>query len=112
MILWFYFSFLLSTLAFWIYDTWGPRFLTNVILEFLSGGVFPLDILPVQIFKVLSFLPFPYLIFFPAKIYLGQLQANEVIFAITILIFWIFISFFLLKFAWLKGLRAYNAEGR
>lgn len=111
-ILYFYLSFLISLAAFWMAEVWGIRFLTIITLEFLAGGFFPLDILPESVFRILQFTPFPYLLFFPAKIYLGQLGGSGIIFGVTILLFWIIFLFVATQFLWLKGLRGYSGEGR
>lgn len=112
MVLYFLFSFLLSLLAFWVRDVWASRFLILVILEFFSGGFFPIDILPRGLFLLISATPFPYLIFFPIKIYLGQLAASQILAGLTIMGFWIVVLALGLGFVWNKGLRIYAAEGR
>lgn len=111
-ILYFLFSFLLSCLAFWVRDVWASRFLILVILEFFSGGFFPIDILPRPLYLLISATPFPYLIFFPIKIYLGQLVASQIWAGLVIMSFWIAVLAFGLGFVWNKGLRIYAAEGR
>lgn len=111
-ILYFLFSFILSLLAFWIRDVWAPRFLAFVVLEFFSGGFFPIDILPRPLFIAVSATPFPYLIFFPIKIYLGDLAPVQIISGFTIMFFWIFVLGLLVRYIWHKGLRMYAAEGR
>lgn len=110
--LYFYFSFILSFLAFWVREVWAPRFLAIVSLEFLSGGVFPLDILPPAIFSGLQFLPFTYLVFFPLKVYLGQLSIFEIMSGIAMMTGWTIILFFATQYLWMRGLRVYSAEGR
>lgn len=112
LVLWFYFSFIISLFAFWMSEVWGIRFLLFIALEFLSGGTFPLDILPSSIFNALSLTPFPYLLYFPIKIYLGQLPLEQIVFGFTILVAWIFISILGTNFLWTKGLVAYGGEGR
>lgn len=112
LLLYFYLSFLLSLIAFWVREVWAPRFLTMVILEFLSGGTFPLDILPAKIFAFLQVLPFTYLVFFPLKVYLGQLRLDEILRGMGILVVWLVIMYLAVGWVWQKGLRAYAAEGR
>lgn len=110
--LYFLLSFLLSITAFWIREAWAPRFLALVLIEFLSGGVFPLDILPAGIFNILRVLPFTYLIFFPLKVYLGQLALAEILGGMAMLLGWIVIAFVSLQYVWMRGLRVYDAEGK
>ncbi|MBI4033202.1 MAG: ABC-2 family transporter protein [Candidatus Blackburnbacteria bacterium] len=112
LVLFFYLSFLISLMAFWIREIWGLRFLTMTSLEFLSGGMFPLDILPLGLFSLLKFLPFTYLIFFPLKVYLGQISGPEILQGVGILLLWIAIIYFAVKLLWARGLRVYAGEGR
>lgn len=111
-ILYFYFSLLLSFLGFWTPDVWAPRFLSFVMMEFFSGSLFPLDILPRPILGVVQNLPFAYFIYFPLKIYLGQLSVQGIISGLTMGAIWTLVVWFLAKLVWQKGLRIYAAEGR
>lgn len=112
LILYFYLSFLLSMVAFWVIEVWAPRFLAMVIVEFLSGGTFPIDILPAPVVLFLKATPFPYLIFFPLKIYLGQVPITQIFLGITVMLFWMVIVWWSVQIVWQKGLRVYSAEGQ
>ncbi|MBI2405525.1 ABC-2 family transporter protein [Candidatus Microgenomates bacterium] len=112
LILYFYFSFLLSMAAFWVAEAWGIRFLAMMTLEFLAGGFFPLDILPSTVFRALQLTPFPYMLFFPAKIYLGQLGFNEILMGFGVLVLWTVFFMWAVQAVWMRGLRTYGAEGR
>lgn len=103
---------LLSMLGFWTPEVWAPRFLYYVLLTFFAGIFFPLDILPKALFHVLQGLPFAYLIFFPIKIYLGQLNLSQILSGFSIALIWILIFYFLLKIIWQRGLKIYGAYGR
>lgn len=112
LILYFYLSFLVSLAAFWIAEVWGIRFLIFIMLDFFAGALFPLDILPKQIFTALEFTPFPYLLFFPVKLYLGQLGPVQILQGFMVLSAWIILVVFLVRFSWARGLRTYGGEGR
>lgn len=112
LITYFLINFILGSVGFWSPDVWAPRFIFYTVLTFFSGSLFPLDILPKQIFDVISLTPFPYLLFFPLKIYLGQISAFEIIRGVIISGVWIVLLWFTLKFVWGKGLRLYTAYGR
>ena len=53
MLLYFLFSFLVSSFAFWYpeHNSWPLRFFIFMILEFLAGGLFPLDIFPPVVYN-------------------------------------------------------------
>lgn len=111
-ILFFLIGALIGFIGFWSPEVWAPRFIFYVLLNFFAGMIFPLDILPKTIFSVFQLLPFPYLIYFPIKIYLGQITTFEISKGLSISIVWIFIMFFIVRYVWMKGLKAYTAQGR
>ncbi len=110
--LYFLISLLISFFGFWTNSVWGPRLLLFIILEFLAGSLFPLDILPSLIYKILEFSPFSYLLFFPLKIYLGQVNIIFVIKGLMVSLTWFIIFYFLVQRVWRKGLKIYEAYGR
>mgnify|MGYP001586347675 FL=1 len=113
-VLFFCLLFITNMSAFWMPENgWAAQFLFIVIItDFLSGGVFPLDIMPLVLQKVLYSTPFPYLLFFPLQIYLGKIAGLEIIRGLITSFAWVFILLMILKFTWAKGLRRYSAEGR
>lgn len=112
MVSYFYFSFLVSLLAFWMRDVWSIRFLVIVAIEFLSGAAFPLDIFPAGVYKILSNLPFSYFMYFPLKVYLGDMSLNQIMIGVLTSFCWLVVFWVSTKFVWNKGLRIYGAEGR
>lgn len=111
-VLYFYISFLLSLSGFWTADIWAPRFVFFIVTDFFSGGLFPLDILPKNIYHLLTFLPFTYLQFFPLKIYLGQLAAKEIATGFLMTAAWLLLIYFFVQIVWHRGLRRFEAHGR
>lgn len=111
LILFFFINLLLGFVGFWTPEIWAPRFVFFIIINFFAGSLFPLDILPKQIFSFFQLLPFSYLLYFPLKIYLGQLSNIEVYNGLAVSIFWAIIIYLLLKLTWKKGLKNYTAQG-
>jgi ABC-2 type transport system permease protein len=110
--LYFYFSLLLGFLGFWTPDIWGPRFISFVVMEFFAGSLFPLDILPQPYYVLSQALPFSYFIYFPLKVYMGQLDMMHVWGGLAIAGAWVIGLWWLATLVWKKGLRAYTAEGK
>jgi len=110
--IYFFINFLLGLIGFWSPEVWAPRFIFITLLGFFAGSFFPLDILPKAIFEIVKFLPFTYLLYFPLKIYLGQLSLAEIASGLTISVFWIFAVYFIVRAIWQKGLKSYSAYGR
>lgn len=110
-IVYFCISFIVSLLAFWVESSWAFLFLMTIILEGFGGGLFPIDILPKSIFNLLVFTPFPYLIYFPSKLYLGTMTSNEILVGFMILFFWVIFLWFLMRWVFQMGLKVYTAQG-
>jgi ABC-2 type transport system permease protein len=114
MFLYFLFSFLVSSITFWYteHQGWPIRFITFMILEFLAGSLFPLDIFPESVFNVFRALPTAYFLFYPMQFYLGRVSGSEVPGILFMLLFWLVALYFLAKLVWKKGLKVYGAYGR
>lgn len=112
MSIYFFLGVILSSIAFWSSEVWAPKFLFSTLTVFLSGTIFPLDILPSAMYTLLMLSPFPYLLFFPIKIYLGQVNVIEIAVGFSIACLWLGILSVLSKNIWQKGLKMYGASGR
>lgn len=114
MFIYFVILFITSSIPFWIPEAaWGVHFLiTVVIIEFLSGAIFPLDIFPTAIQNLLNLTPFPYLIFFPLQVYLGKITGVAMLKGIFVAALWAVGLWVIMKSVWQRGLRVYQAHGR
>ncbi|MFC1653544.1 ABC transporter permease [Patescibacteria group bacterium] len=114
MLLYFFFSFIVSMTTFWYAEAngWPQRFLIFTVLEFLAGGLFPLDILPQNIYNLIKYLPPTYFAFIPLQTYLGRLEAQQVVSSAVIMMGWIVGLNIFAKIIWKKGLKVYGAYGR
>lgn len=112
LLMYFFLNLLLGFIAFWTAETWAPRFMFIVLLQFLAGSMFPLDILPSPLFTILKFSPFPYFLYFPVNTYLGRFNLQILAFDFTMTIVWIFLLYFIVSFVWNLGLKNYEAAGR
>jgi len=108
----FLFSLLFGTLGFWSPETWGPKFLFFIFVDFSAGKLFPLNILPDWLQSILFFTPFPYLTFMQTQLFLGKIPVDEIAFHSTILLIWIILFTIANKYLWQKGLRSYAAQGQ
>ena len=105
---------LVNFVSFWFPEGgWASQFLIIVIFtEFLSGAIFPIDILPEAIQNVLYALPFPYLMFFPLQIYLGKLSMEVMLQGLLISGIWMTVMIFAMNQVWARGIKKYSAVGR
>lgn len=104
---------LISAIPFWLPELgWGSHFLvTVVIVEALSGSMFPINILPSALQSVILATPFPYLIYFPVQVYLGGITGWVLVGGILISLAWVGILWISLNVVWQKGLKVYQAFG-
>lgn len=109
-LIYFYINVIFGSLAFWSRDVWAPRFLLMVIMEFATGAMFPLDMLPSVWQNALHFTPFPYLLYAPLKIYLGTdpMLSTHLLVSVG----WAILLGLLARLIWRKGIKSYEAEGR
>lgn len=112
MLIFFSINLLLGTIGFWSSEVWAPRFILFTLLSFFSGGIFPLDILPAPLFHIFQLLPFTYLLFFPLKIYLGQLPFLQIAAGLGITFFWAGGLYLIVRIVWKQGLKMYTAQGK
>jgi ABC-2 type transport system permease protein len=110
LLIYFYINVIFGSMAFWSRDIWAPRFLLMVIMEFATGAMFPLDMLPQVWQKVMSYTPFPYLLYVPLKVYLGS--GSLAYMQLLVALIWTIILAILAKYIWNRGIRSYEAEGR
>lgn len=83
-----------------------------MILEFLAGGLFPLDILPESVLAVVKWLPTSFLVFLPMQVYLGRVDGRELVVSLVIMLAWVGILKQLAQIVFRRGVRIYEAYGR
>ncbi len=112
--IYFFILIVVSSLTFWAPEmSWGGHFLITIVLvEALSGALFPINILPAPAQSVVMATPFPYLIYFPVQVYLGQITGQAMLGGLMIAAAWAGILWFSMNFIWRKGLRVYESTGR
>mgnify|MGYP003979649327 CR=1 FL=1 len=108
----FFISLLFGSLGFWSPQVWGPKFLFFMILQFTAGKLFPIDILPQLLQKIIYFTPFPYLSFLQIQLFLNRLSDIEILKYSLMFIFWIVALGIITNKVWKKGLKSFEAVGR
>lgn len=114
MLIYFLILFLLGAIPFWIPEMgWSSQFLIAIVaVEALSGALFPINILPPLAQSIILATPFPYLIYFPVEVYLGNVSGWGIFGGVLIGAAWVGILYLVLKTVWKKGLSVYQAFGR
>ncbi|MDB6121866.1 MAG: hypothetical protein JWQ71_859 [Pedosphaera sp.] len=107
----FFTSYAMAMLAFWVLEVSTFIFILFAFEYLASGHLFPLDILPPALEKVLYFTPFPYQMYFPVSIYMGKTTGTTLAHGLIIQAAWVVAAYLLAKFAWNRGIRKYAAVG-
>jgi ABC-2 type transport system permease protein len=107
----FFFEACMGMVGFWFLEVTSLLYVVNTINFFVSGQMFPLDLLPAFWVGVLKALPFQYLAYFPAAVFLGKVQGRGLVNGLLGQAAWVL--FFILLSRWLyrRGLRRYSAFG-
>jgi ABC-2 type transport system permease protein len=107
----FFISYAMAMLAFWVLEVSTFIFILFAFEYIASGHLFPLDILPRAIERVLFFTPFPYQLYFPVSIYLGKTTGTDLWRGLLVQTGWVIIAFGFARFAWYRGIKRYSAVG-
>jgi ABC-2 type transport system permease protein len=107
----FFTSYAMAMLAFWVLEVSTFIFILFAFEYLASGHMFPLDILPPALAKVLYFSPFPYQMYFPVSIYMGKTTGAEIFHGLLIQFLWVIAAYIIAQFAWNRGIRKYSAVG-
>lgn len=109
-VLW-YISFIVQTLAFWLFNVWGLITIKNVIVNIFSGALLPLWFMPQPVLNIIKFTPFDSIFFTPVQLYLGQLQGYEILLNFGRQVLWIAILYFIGELLWNKGIKRLIVQG-
>jgi len=108
----FFYSLSVSFVAFWTDSAWSSRFLLGVVFVTLfSGQYVPIDFLPESLKNILSYTIYPYMYYYPVKVWLGHLSLEESMYRLFIGFVMLLITFFITKFLWSSGKRKYQSYG-
>jgi ABC-2 type transport system permease protein len=103
---------MLAFIGFWTPDVWAPRFLFMMLVYFVSGAYFPLDLLPPLVYRIILFTPFPYLYFLPTKLLIDGTQAPYFAQQIICSVGWAVALFYLARYVWKRGIKDFSFWGR
>lgn len=85
------FCMLVYILSFFTISPQGLRMVLTGAVEFLSGSIIPLPFIPNPVRSILELLPFASMQNVPLRIYGGDLAGIDMIYAMILQIFWLFI---------------------
>ena len=101
----------LAMLAFWILEISTVVFILYSFEYYLSGRLFPLDVMPVWLHTALAILPFAYELYFPVAILTEKVHGTELWSGLAIQAAWVALCFLAARLMWKAGLRRYESVG-
>ena len=107
----FYLEACIGLVGFWMLEVSSLLFVYMLFQFFLSGHMFPLDIIPEPFFTIVSFLPIKYLAYFPAAVFLGKVHGTQLAIDMGMLVGWTVFFFVMSQVVYRRGLRRYSGYG-
>lgn len=102
---------LIGLIGFWFLEVSSLLFIYMMLNYFLSGHMIPLDWLPESLSGVMQILPFKYLAYFPAALFLGKVEESRIVVELLIELGWIVVLLIACRVAYARGLKRYSAFG-
>ena len=101
----------LGLISFWLLEVSSLLFVYMLVNFFLSGHMFPLDMLPDPWRTLVGWLPLQYLAYFPAAVFLGKIQGADLVRGLLIQVTWTVL--FIVASRWFlhRGLIRYSGFG-
>jgi ABC-2 type transport system permease protein len=107
----FFFECAMGMVGFWFLEVTSLLWVINTLNFFVSGQMFPIDLLPHGWVIALKALPFQYLAYFPAAIFLGKIQGEALWWGLLTQAAWGLALIALSRWLYGLGLRRYGAYG-
>ena len=110
----FYLESCIGLIAFWFLEVTSLTFIYMLLTFLLSGHMFPLELLPTEPLNLrgfVEFMPFKYLAYFPAAVFLGKVDGVEMWRGLVVEIMWVLFFVFLSRWLWSRGIRRYSGFG-
>lgn len=107
----FFFETVIGMTGFWFLEVTSFLYVINTLNFFLSGHMFPLDLLDPAWAMVFKLLPFQYLAYFPAMVFLGKIHGEALAWGLVVEVVWALVLIGLARWLYALGLRRYSAYG-
>ncbi len=110
----FFLEYCIGLIGFWFLEVSSLMFIYMLMNFLLSGHMFPLDLLPtgpVNIRGWVEFMPFKYLAYFPAAVFLKKVDGAEMYLGLWIELGWVLFFLLLSRFLWWRGVKRYSGFG-
>jgi ABC-2 type transport system permease protein len=102
---------LLGLVGFWFLEVSSLLFVYMLLNFFFSGHMFPINMLPGVWRTVVAATPLQYLAYFPAAVFLGKIEGQDLALGLLIELAWVVFFAIASRTAWNRGVRRYSAFG-
>ena len=107
----FYLEASMGLVGFWFLEVSSLLFVYMLFSFFLSGHMFPLDMLPEPWQPIVEVSPLQYLAYFPSAVFLGRVRGVDLALGLVQEALWVMFFMALCKLLFLRGTRRYSAYG-
>jgi ABC-2 type transport system permease protein len=107
----FFFEASVGMVGFWFLEVTSILYIVMTLNFFISGHMFPLDLLPQPWEWLLKQMPFQYMAYFPAAVFLGKVRGEELAVGLLKEALWAVAFLLLARWLYRLGLRRYSAYG-
>jgi len=107
----FFFEASVGMVGFWFLEVTSLLYIVMTLNFFVSGHMFPLDLLPQPWSGLLKILPFQYMAYFPAVVFLGKVKGMALVYNLLAEAGWAIGFMLLARGLYRVGLRRYSAFG-
>lgn len=107
----FFFEASVGMVGFWFLEVTSLLYIVMTLNFFISGHMLPLDLLPEPWAGLLKILPFQYMAYFPAVVFLGKVRGAELLWHLLGELLWAVFFIVLARGLYRLGLRRYSAFG-
>jgi len=115
LILGFLLGFFLETtiglIGFWFLEISSLLFVYMLLSYFLSGHMFPLDMLPAPWNLLVDVMPLKYLAYFPSAVFLGKVTGPDLVRELSICAAWVVFFVILSRVMYHRGVKRYSGYG-
>ncbi len=101
----------IGLIGFWWLEVTSILFIYMLFSFFLSGHMFPLDMLPEPWATLVDLLPLKYLAYFPSAVFLGKVSGPDLIWGLSVEVFWILFFVVLSRWLYHRGIKRYSGFG-
>ena len=101
----------IGLIGFWFLEVSSLLFIYMLLSFFLSGHMFPLDMLPQPWERIVYWLPLKYLAYFPAAVFLEKVPRDELALELSIELAWVLFFIVLCRWMFSRGVRRYSGFG-